>query len=142
MMTAPLVRQRGAATGPSPRLDLRTRLATQYRPCLNIFKQHSQRLRYSARSNFYQWEQVMGQILVTLFVGLIVGWIARFLLPGRQSLGLIMTSLLGVAGSFAASYAGQFLGLYPAGAPAGWIASVVGAMVLLFIYTRLAKGGN
>ena len=84
----------------------------------------------------------MGQILVTLFVGLIVGWIARFLLPGRQSLGLIMTSLLGVAGSFAASYAGQFLGLYPAGAPAGWIASVVGAMVLLFIYTRLAKGGN
>jgi uncharacterized membrane protein YeaQ/YmgE (transglycosylase-associated protein family) len=81
----------------------------------------------------------MGQILITLFVGLIVGWIARFLLPGRQSLGLIMTSLLGVAGSFAASYAGQFMGWYAAGAPAGWIASVLGAMVLLFVYTRIAN---
>ena len=75
----------------------------------------------------------MGQIIGTLFVGLIVGWIARFLLPGKQSMGLIMTSLLGVAGSFAASYAGQFLGWYAAGAAAGWIASIVGAMVLLFI---------
>ena len=81
----------------------------------------------------------MGQILITLLVGLIVGWIARFLLPGRQSLGLIMTSLLGVAGSFAASYAGQFMGWYAAGAPAGWIASVLGAMVLLFVYTRIAN---
>lgn len=84
----------------------------------------------------------MGQILVTLFVGLIVGWIARFLLPGRQSLGLIMTSLLGVAGSFAASYAGQFMGWYAPGAAAGWIASVLGAVVLLFIYTRVAGNGN
>lgn len=83
----------------------------------------------------------MGQIIGTLFVGLIVGWIARFLMPGRQSIGLIMTSLLGVAGSFLASYAGQFMGWYPAGAAAGWIASVLGAIVVLFVYTRLA-GGN
>lgn len=83
----------------------------------------------------------MGQIIGTLFVGLIVGWIARFLMPGRQNIGLIMTSLLGVSGSFLASYAGQFMGWYPAGATAGWIASVVGAIVVLFVYTRLA-GGN
>jgi uncharacterized membrane protein YeaQ/YmgE (transglycosylase-associated protein family) len=86
-------------------------------------------------------EHVMGQIIGTLFVGLIVGWIARFLLPGKQSMGLIMTSLLGVAGSFAASYAGQFMGWYAPGAAAGWIASVVGAIVLLFVYTRVA-GSN
>ena len=54
-----------------------------------------------------------------LVVGLIVGWIARFLLPGKQNIGLIMTSLLGVAGSFAASYAGQFMGWYAPGAAAG-----------------------
>ncbi|WP_342128406.1 GlsB/YeaQ/YmgE family stress response membrane protein [Hydrogenophaga sp. OTU3427] len=84
----------------------------------------------------------MGHIIGTLFVGLIVGWIARFLLPGKQNIGLIMTSLLGVAGSFAASYAGQFMGWYPAGAAAGWIASVVGAIVLLFAYTRVVQSGD
>lgn len=84
----------------------------------------------------------MGHIIGTLFVGLIVGWIARFLLPGKQDIGLILTSLLGVAGSFVASYAGQFLGLYPPGAAAGWIASVVGAVVVLFVYTRLVKSGG
>lgn len=84
----------------------------------------------------------MGQIIGTLFVGLIVGWIARFLLPGKQNIGLIMTSLLGVAGSFAASYAGQFMGWYAPGAAAGWIASVVGALVLLFVYTRIAGSDN
>lgn len=81
----------------------------------------------------------MGSILVTLFVGLIVGWIARFLMHGKQSMGLILTALLGVAGSFVASYAGQFLGLYEPGAAAGWIASVIGAVVVLFVYTRVVK---
>ncbi|MBS0509490.1 MAG: GlsB/YeaQ/YmgE family stress response membrane protein [Proteobacteria bacterium] len=78
-------------------------------------------------------------IIGTLFIGLIVGWVARFLLPGKQDIGLIMTSLLGVAGSFIATYAGQFLGLYPAGAAAGFIASVVGAFVLLFVATKVLK---
>ena len=84
----------------------------------------------------------MLNLLGTLFIGLIVGWVARFLLPGKQALGLIMTSLLGVAGSFAASYAGQFMGWYAPGAAAGWIASIVGAIVLLFAYTRLAGSGE
>lgn len=81
----------------------------------------------------------MMHIIGTLFIGLIVGWVARFLLPGQQNIGLIMTSLLGVAGSFVAAYAGQFLGLYPAGAAAGFIASVLGAFVLLFVFTKLFK---
>lgn len=81
----------------------------------------------------------MWNLIVTLFVGLIVGLIARALMPGKQSLGLIMTALLGIAGSVVASYAGQFMGWYAPGAAAGWIASVVGAIVVLFVYTRLVK---
>jgi uncharacterized membrane protein YeaQ/YmgE (transglycosylase-associated protein family) len=78
-------------------------------------------------------------ILYTLFIGLIVGFIARAIKPGNDSLGWIMTAILGVAGSFLATYAGQALGLYAAGSAAGWIASVVGAIVLLVIYGMVAK---
>ena len=79
----------------------------------------------------------MLNLLGTLFIGLIVGWVARFLLPGKQALGLIMTSLLGVAGAFVANYAGTALGWYREGEAAGWIASVVGALVLLFVVGKL-----
>ncbi len=78
-------------------------------------------------------------ILYTLFIGLIVGFIARAIKPGSDSLGWIMTALLGVAGSFVATYAGQALGLYAQGSAAGWIASVLGAIVLLIIYGMVAK---
>lgn len=78
-------------------------------------------------------------ILYTLFIGLIVGFIARAVKPGDDNLGWIMTALLGVAGSFIATYAGQSLGWYAAGSAAGWIASVVGAIVLLVIYGMVAK---
>ena len=80
----------------------------------------------------------MFSILGTLLVGLVVGFIARALHPGKDDIGLIMTALLGVAGSFVASYAGAAMGWYKQGDAAGWIASVVGAIVLLFIY-RLIK---
>lgn len=76
-------------------------------------------------------------IIATIVVGLIVGAIARFLLPGEQKMGWILTCLLGIAGSFAAGYAGQALGLYAVGQPAGFIGSVVGAFVLLFAWTKL-----
>ena len=79
----------------------------------------------------------MGSLIVTLFVGLIVGAIARFVMPGEQKLGWILTSLLGVAGSFLASFAGQSMGWYGPGQPTGWIASVVGAVVLLFVVGKL-----
>lgn len=78
-------------------------------------------------------------ILYTLFIGLIVGFIARAIKPGNDSLGWIMTAILGVAGSFLATYAGQALGWYAAGSAAGWIASVIGAIVLLVIYGMVSK---
>jgi uncharacterized membrane protein YeaQ/YmgE (transglycosylase-associated protein family) len=79
----------------------------------------------------------MFHILGTLFVGLIVGAIARMVLPGDQKMGWVLTSLVGVAGSVLAGFAGKAAGLYTEGEPAGWIMSVVGAMVLLFIVNKL-----
>ncbi|MEZ4361591.1 MAG: GlsB/YeaQ/YmgE family stress response membrane protein [Kofleriaceae bacterium] len=70
-------------------------------------------------------------------VGLVVGLLARAFLPGRQRLGLIMTALLGIGGSFAATFGGQALGFYRFGQSAGLIGSVLGAMVLLFVATKL-----
>lgn len=80
-------------------------------------------------------------IVSTIFVGLIVGALARFLLPGKQAMGWIMTILLGIGGSLLAGYVGQALGWYAVGQPAGWIASIVGAILLVFIYSRL-RGGS
>ena len=73
-------------------------------------------------------------IIGTIVVGFIVGLIARALNPGDDRMGLIMTTLLGIAGAFIARYVGQAMGLYTADQPAGWIASVIGAIVLLVIY--------
>lgn len=70
-------------------------------------------------------------------IGFVVGLVARAILPGTQSLGIILTAVLGIAGSLAAGFAGRALGWYAEGEPAGFIASVVGAIVLLFIVGRL-----
>ena len=75
-------------------------------------------------------------LIGTIIVGLIVGAIARFIMPGEQKMGWIMTILLGVGGSFAAGFVGQALGWYQAGQGAGWIASIVGALVLLFVVNK------
>ena len=79
-------------------------------------------------------------LITTIVVGLIVGAIARFIMPGAQQMGWIMTCLLGIGGSLLAGYAGQLLGLYAVGQAAGWIASVVGALVLLFVVGKLRSG--
>lgn len=79
----------------------------------------------------------MMSILGTLFVGLIVGLIARALKPGDDSMGWILTIVLGIVGSFLASYAGYAMGLYPEGSSAGWIASIIGAVIVLFIYNMV-----
>ena len=78
-------------------------------------------------------------IIATIFIGLIVGLVARLLHPGKDGLGLIMTALLGIAGSLVATYGGQALGIYHAGEGAGFIGAVVGAFVILFAVTRLKK---
>ena len=78
-------------------------------------------------------------ILGTIFIGLIVGLIARFLKPGNDSMGWIMTILLGVGGAIAATYGGQALGIYEANEAAGFIGAVIGAIVLLVIYALIAN---
>jgi uncharacterized membrane protein YeaQ/YmgE (transglycosylase-associated protein family) len=74
-------------------------------------------------------------------VGLVVGLVARAVLPGTQSLGLILTAVLGIAGSFAAGFIGQAIGFYQAGQGAGFIGSVLGAILLLFIVSKLKSSG-
>ena len=75
----------------------------------------------------------------TLIVGLVVGLIARAVKPGDDSMGWIMTIVLGIAGSLIAGYVGRALGWYQPGQPAGWIASVVGAIILLVIWGMIRK---
>jgi uncharacterized membrane protein YeaQ/YmgE (transglycosylase-associated protein family) len=70
-------------------------------------------------------------------IGFVVGLIARAILPGTQKLGIILTSVLGIAGSFIAGLIGQALGWYAAGQWGGFLASIIGAMILLFAYTKL-----
>ena len=70
-------------------------------------------------------------------IGFVVGLIARAILPGTQSLGIILTAVLGIAGSFLAGFAGKAMGWYTEGQPVGFLASVVGAIVLLFIVSKL-----
>jgi uncharacterized membrane protein YeaQ/YmgE (transglycosylase-associated protein family) len=80
----------------------------------------------------------MGAIIGTLIIGLIIGVVAKLLMPGRDPGGCIITMLLGVAGSFVASYLGEKMGWYEHGQAAGFIASVVGAMLLLLLYRLIA----
>lgn len=80
-------------------------------------------------------------IIGWIIFGLIVGAIARFLMPGTQSMGMIMTILLGVAGSFVGGYVGSLVsgkGLDVA-QPAGWIGAILGALLLLFVYGLMNK---
>jgi uncharacterized membrane protein YeaQ/YmgE (transglycosylase-associated protein family) len=83
------------------------------------------------------------EILWAIIVSFIVGLIAKFLHPGRENRGFVVTTLLGIAGSFLAGDGGQSLGWYHAGQGAGFIgfiiASIVGAFVLLLIYMGLSK---
>jgi uncharacterized membrane protein YeaQ/YmgE (transglycosylase-associated protein family) len=80
-------------------------------------------------------------IVWTIIIGFIVGFIARFLMPGRDAAGFIITTILGIVGALVATYGGQAIGWYKPGEGAGFIASVIGAMILLFLY-RLFTGGR
>jgi uncharacterized membrane protein YeaQ/YmgE (transglycosylase-associated protein family) len=77
--------------------------------------------------------------LITIVVGFIVGLVARAVMPGDQKLGIILTTVLGIVGALVAGYLGQALGWYQAGEAAGFIASVVGAIIVLFVF-QLVKG--
>ena len=74
--------------------------------------------------------------LWTIIIGFIVGVIAKFIMPGDKTepKGFILTTILGIVGAFVATYLGQAVGWYKPGETAGFLASVVGAVVLLFVY--------
>jgi len=76
-------------------------------------------------------------IIALIVSGLIIGVIAKLLMPGRDPGGFIITILLGIAGMFLGSYVGQALKWYKPGQPAGWIVSILGALVLLALYHLL-----
>ncbi len=81
-------------------------------------------------------------IVWTIILGLVIGVIAKLLHPGKENMGFIMTILLGIAGSFLAGVVGQFLGWYNAGEGAGFIASVIAAIVLLVVYGKVRQGSS
>ena len=78
-------------------------------------------------------------IISALIIGLIVGAIAKFLMPGKDPGGWIITILLGIAGSFVAHFIGRGLGWYADGEPAGFVASIIGAIIVLVIYRLATK---
>ncbi len=78
-------------------------------------------------------------IIAAIIIGLLVGAVAKLLMPGRDPGGWIVTILLGLAGSFVAHFLGRALGWYREGDPAGFVASVIGAIILLLLYRLVAK---
>ncbi|HYD66396.1 GlsB/YeaQ/YmgE family stress response membrane protein [Azospirillum sp.] len=74
------------------------------------------------------------EILWTIIIGFIAGIIAKLLMPGRDPGGFIITTLLGIAGAFVATYLGEAVGWYRAGEGAGLIGAVVGAIIILALY--------
>ena len=78
-------------------------------------------------------------ILWTLLIGLVVGFLAKLLMPGRDPGGFIVTMLIGIAGSFVARFIGKTVGIYQTGEVPGFIASVLGAMALLLVYRLVTR---
>jgi uncharacterized membrane protein YeaQ/YmgE (transglycosylase-associated protein family) len=76
-------------------------------------------------------------VIWTIVLGFVIGLIAKLIHPGRENMGFITTILLGIAGSFLAGIIGQFIGWYKAGQGAGFIASVIVAIILLVIYGKI-----
>jgi len=78
-------------------------------------------------------------MLTTIIIGLIVGIVAKFVMPGNDPGGIVLTILLGIAGAFLAGYVGRAAGWYGYNEPVGFLASVLGAMALLIVYRLLFR---
>lgn len=79
----------------------------------------------------------MLSLLWTIVIGFVVGVVAKLLHPGKENMGIVMTTLLGIAGSVAATFLGRLVGFYKEGEAAGFIMATVGAVLLLFIVQRV-----
>jgi uncharacterized membrane protein YeaQ/YmgE (transglycosylase-associated protein family) len=93
--------------------------------------------RWIVQSSFNRKEKTMS-IIWMLLVGLIVGAIAKLMMPGKDPGGIFITMLLGVAGALVAGFLGRGLGWYREGEPVGWFASIIGAVILLGLYRLMA----
>lgn len=78
-------------------------------------------------------------LLWTLVVGLVVGALAKFIMPGKDPGGIIITIILGICGALLAKYLGQALGIYEPGETAGFLGALVGAILLLWIYRMVRR---
>lgn len=81
-------------------------------------------------------------IISTIFIGFLVGLFARALMPGRDVMGFIMTTLLGIAGAIVGKFIGQAFGLYAADQSAGFLMSLLGAMIVLFVHNLIVRKEN
>jgi uncharacterized membrane protein YeaQ/YmgE (transglycosylase-associated protein family) len=88
------------------------------------------------QKKFHARRKIMGSVVGWIVFGFVVGVIARFILPGPQPMGIIVTTLLGIAGSFVGGYLGHLIkgGDLDAAQPANWIGSIVGAILLLIAF--------
>jgi uncharacterized membrane protein YeaQ/YmgE (transglycosylase-associated protein family) len=96
--------------------------------------------------SFHQEDTVLGLIISLIIVGLIAGALARLIIPGKQNLSILMTIVLGIVGSFVGGFLGFLIfqhdpmdGFFQ---PAGIIGSIIGAIIVLFLYTRFAGKGS
>ena len=81
----------------------------------------------------------MLNILYIIIIGFLAGVVAKFIMPGKDPGGFIITTLLGVVGALLATYLGRLIGWYKEGETGGFIAAVVGAIILLFVYRIIKK---
>ena len=81
----------------------------------------------------------MFSFLGAIIIGGIAGMVAKFLLPGRDPGGIIVTILLGIGGALVAGFLGQAVGMYREGQPVGFIAQVVGAIIILLVYRMVTR---
>ena len=81
-------------------------------------------------------------LLGTLIIGFVVGLLARWLHPGEDKMGIVLTTILGIAGAFVATYGGQKLHIYEPGQTAGFVGALIGAIVLLVVVGFLRKAAK
>jgi uncharacterized membrane protein YeaQ/YmgE (transglycosylase-associated protein family) len=81
----------------------------------------------------------MFHLIWVIVIGFVAGLLARFIMPGKDPGGFIFTTLLGIAGALVATFLGRLIGWYPAGASAGFIAAIAGAVIVLFLYRVIKK---
>ncbi len=82
---------------------------------------------------------MLGTIIGLIIIGLVAGFIARALVPGKQSMSVVATILLGIVGSFVGGFLGRLLFHYGSGfvQPSSWIGSIIGAVIVLLIYLQI-----